>query len=365
MKLPALLPALLCTLAMAGCEQKSAAPPAAAPQPAAGAVPQPSSAAQSVPQQLPALYSGTLPCADCPGIRFDLDLRANHVYVLRMTYLERDTSVDDIGQWSIQEDEVLTLTGSGERPSAWAIRDVDTLSKLDIEGKPIESNLNYTIVRQPDYTALEPHLTMRGLYRYMADAAQFEECLTGLKLPVAMEGDNVALQTAYATVRREPGAAVLASVEGRIAPRPAMEGDRTVDMLVVDRFVRFWPNESCGARGVTHDLVSTRWVLTRLNDEPVDVSKLQREPFIALEGNEHRVFGNGSCNRVVGAYETEGERITFKQLALTRMACPNMDFEAAFGKALNAATRWKISGAHLELFDADGKVVARFEERNL
>jgi copper homeostasis protein (lipoprotein) len=363
MKLPALLPVLMCVLAIAGCEQKSATPPS--PDQAAIAAPEPSPAARSVPQQLPALYSGTLPCADCPGIRFDLDLRANHVYVLRMTYLERNTSVDDIGQWSIGQDDVLTLTGGDERPSAWAIRDVDTLDKLDVEGKPIESTLNYTIVRQPAYAALEPHLTMRGLYRTMADAAQFEECLTGLKLPVAMEGDNVALQTAYASVRHEPGTPVMASVEGRIAMRPAMEGDQPVEMLVVDKFVRFWPNESCGARGVTHELASTRWVLTRLNDEPVDLSKLQREPFIAMESNERRVSGHGSCNRIVGAYETEGDRIAFKQLALTRMACPNMDLESAFGKALNAATRWKISGAHLELFDADGKVVARFEERNL
>lgn len=357
-----LLPVLICALALAGCEERSAP---SSPQSSEAATPAPSPAARGVPQQLPALYSGTLPCADCPGIRFDLDLRANHVYVLRMTYLERDRSVDDIGQWSIQQDEVLTLTGGDERPSAWAIRDVDTLEKLDIEGKPVESTLSHTIARQPAYTALEPRLTMRGLYRYMADAALFEECRTGLKLPVAMEGDNVALQTAYASVRREPGVPVLASVEGRIAPRPAMEGDRTVEMLVVDRFVRFWPNESCGARGVTHELAGTRWVLTRLNDEPVDLSTLQREPFIALENNERRVTGHGSCNRIVGAYDTQSDRITFTQLALTRMACPNMDFESAFGKALNAATRWKISGAHLELFDADGKVVARFEERNL
>jgi hypothetical protein len=42
-----------------------------------------------------------------------------------------------------------------------------------------------------------------------------------------------------------------------------------------------------------------------------------------------------------------------------------MAFESAFEKALNDAARWKISGAHLELFDANGAVVARFEERNL
>ena len=366
MKLPALCPALLCLLALAGCEQKageSAGPTSAA----APVAPPPSPAAQRVPQQLPALYAGTLPCADCPGIRLELDLRANHVFVQRMTYLGRtpEVVVDAIGQWSIQDDKVLILDGADDPSSAWSIRDVDTLIKLDIHGNPIESNLNYTIDRQASYQSLEPRLTMRGMYRYMADAAMFEECLTGLKLPVAAEGDNIALQTAYLSVKHEPDAPVLASVQGLIAPRPAMEGDQPVPTLVVEKFVRFWPNETCGARGVTHELASTRWVLMRLNDEPVNSSELQREPFIALEGNEHRVFGNGGCNRVVGGYATDGDKITFKPLALTRMACPNMAFESAFEKALNDATRWKISGAHLELFDANGAVVARFEERNL
>ncbi|HEY6644948.1 META domain-containing protein [Povalibacter sp.] len=359
-----IFPALLCASLLGGCGQETAEPSLAAPT---AAMPPPSPAAQRVPQQLPALYAGTLPCADCPGIRYELDLRANHVFVLRMTYLDTDPAiaVDEIGQWSIQEDKVLILDGADEPPTVWSIRDVDTLSKLDRDGNPIASKLNYTLVRQANYAALEPRLTMRGLYQSMADTAQFEECLTGLKLPVAQEGDNVALEAAYAALRREPGSAALVSIEGRIAAHPAMEGDRSVDTLVVDRFVRFSPNESCGARGVTHELASTRWVLMRLNDVPVNVSELQREPFIALEGNEHRVFGNGGCNRVVGGYQADGDQITFKPLALTRMACPNMAFESAFEKALAAAVRWKVSGAHLELFDANGAVVARFEERNL
>ncbi len=372
MKLPAIFSALLCALALAACQQRSAEPSAATPAAAPAAPPvaeaiTPPSAAQSVPQQLPALYAGTLPCADCEGIRYELDLRASHVFILRMTYLGKmpETIVDQIGQWSIQEDKVLTLDGGTGHPSAWSIRDVDTLNKRDLQGNPIVSTLNYTIVRQPAYAALEPRLTMRGMYRPMAEAAVFEECVTGLRLPVAMEGDNAALESAYATARRVPDAPVLASVEGRIAPRSLMEGDRPVDTLVVDRFVRFWPNETCGARGVTHDLASTRWVLTRLNDEPVDAGKLPREPFIALENNEHRVVGYGGCNRIVGSYETEGDRIAFKQLAFTRMACPNMAFESAFENAMHIATRWKITGAHLELFNVEGAVVARFEERNL
>jgi heat shock protein HslJ len=53
------------------------------------------------------------------------------------------------------------------------------------------------------------------------------------------------------------------------------------------------------------------------------------------------------------------------QMASTRMACPDMQTERAFMKALEATARWQISGAQLDLFGADGALAAGFEARNL
>ncbi len=360
MKLVAACIGLVLVVALTACEPKAPAPqvenPATAPPPATTAAPS---------QQLPALYAGVLPCADCPGIRYELDLRANNVFFERLTYLGTDTVSDSVGHWEMGDDKVLTLFGDGPVPQLWSMEDVGALRKLDVEGKPIESQLNYSLARESSYVPLEPKLRLRGAYRYMADAALFEECLTGLKLPVAQEGDNAALEAAYTAKRREPGQPILATVDGRIALRPVMDGDGTADTLVVERFDQLWPNESCGARGVTHELEGTRWVLTRLGDEVVTLNEGPRELSLALERGERRVAGYAGCNRLIGAYELDGQSITFKQMALTRMACPDMKYENAFGKALEATRTWKIAGPNLEFFDENGRVVARFEERNL
>ena len=90
---------------------------------------------------------------------------------------------------------------------------------------------------------------MRGLYVYLADAALFTECETGRRYPVAFEGDSVTLERAYLEMRRQPGEEVLVSLEGRIAERPAMEGPRTEESLIIKRFIGAWPGETCGARG--------------------------------------------------------------------------------------------------------------------
>jgi heat shock protein HslJ len=53
-------------------------------------------------------------------------------------------------------------------------------------------------------------------------------------------------------------------------------------------------------------------------------------------------------------------------MAGTMMACAQgMDTEKAFLEALRQVERWKIAGQHLELFDAAGKQVARFEARHM
>ena len=116
---------------------------------------------------------------------------------------------------------------------------------------------------------------------------------------------------------------------------------------------------------VTHELVGTRWALVRLGGEPVSIPDGAQEPFLALESAGSRAVGYGGCNRFTGNYELSGQDLSFKQMASTRMACPDMQTESAFMKALEAAARWQISGAQLDLFSADGALVASFEARNL
>ena len=88
--------------------------------------------------------------------------------------------------------------------------------------------------------------TRRGRFTYMADAALFEDCDSGLRFPVAMEADYLAAERAYLETRTEPGSAVLMTIEARLESRPPMEGDGLIEMIVIDRFIAAHPGESCG-----------------------------------------------------------------------------------------------------------------------
>jgi uncharacterized lipoprotein YbaY/heat shock protein HslJ len=218
----------------------------------------------------------------------------------------------------------------------------------------------------PQHAAMNADDELRGMYVYMADAALFTDCETGDRYPVAFEGDSLAVERAYLEARRQPGEELLISLEGHFAERPAMEGGDMETSLVVDRFIGVWPGETCGARGTVSELLDNYWKLTRLGDDPVVLSENQREPHLVLRSMDGRAQGFGGCNIFAGSFEIDGDSITFGHLGTTAMACPNSeDVEMVFMAALAEASTFRLMPHHLEMFDGEGHMVARFEAREL
>jgi copper homeostasis protein (lipoprotein) len=317
---------------------------------------------------LPASYAGDLPCADCQGIRYRLNLFPDGAFFLGMTYLGKGDGApsDDIGTWMLSSNRrVIVLKGGRDAPTLFRIVDAKTLRKLDLEGREIASALNYSIVRTDRFERLEPRLSMRGMFRYMADAGSFTECSTGQRWPVAHEGDNAALEREYVKTRKEPGGPVMVSVDGRVAMRPRMEGEGLQPTLVVDRFIATAPGGACAPRPAPAPLDGTSWRLTRLGDTAVVSKDPEGGPDLTFDAAAKRASGFGGCNRIMGSFARTGlDGLTIGQMAGTMMACADgMETEAAFSKALARVKRFNILGSILELHDEAGKLVARFEAR--
>ena len=106
---------------------------------------------------LPATFVGTLPCADCPGIRYQVNLLPDGTFSTRAVYEGRNTSFDDSGSWELaNEGKTLVLQGRRGAPEKFSLRDADTLLKLDADGHEIESKLNYDLQRVPTFVPIEP-----------------------------------------------------------------------------------------------------------------------------------------------------------------------------------------------------------------
>ena len=316
-------------------------------------------------QPLPASFSGTLPCADCPGIRYSLNLFDDHTYHLRMEYLGKEPpkSSDDLGRWGFMEEgRRLQLRGNRDRVSYFRLKDTDRLRKLDVEGREIESILNYDLVREPQFVAFEPRLKVRGMYRYVADAAQLRECITDRRYAVPARGDNLALQQAYAQARREPGQELLVNAEVRIIVQPRMDGPGEEDAVVIERFGSVWPGETCGTPLADAELTNTYWRLVRLGKEAVVPPAGGREPHVRFVPGDDRLQGSTGCNRLIGSYERKDSDLRFGAVAATQSTCEDgAEQEQSLLRALEATRRFTIVGSHLELLAEDGRLLARFE----
>ena len=317
---------------------------------------------------LPASFVGELPCADCPGIRYVLNLFPEKTFFLRNTSMGRNVPpLDNIGRWQLSGDgSTLILRGGKEPVESFAVKSAEVLRKLDPQGGEIASTLNYDLRRTPVFEQVEPRLEMSGMFRYMADAATFTECRSGQRWPVATEGGYRDLEAEYLKYRQQPGEDLMVSLEGQVATRPNMDSGRPTPTLVVERYLGIWPGETCGAPFATSPLRETYWKLTRLEGKPVILAEKQREPSLVFRSQDSRVTGFGGCNNLTGGYKLNGDEIAFGGIAATQMACvQGMDTEAALFSALGRVRKWKIAGEHLELYDADGNTLARFEARAL
>jgi len=318
-----------------------------------------------------AIFSGNLPCADCAAVRHQLELFPDGSYFLRRAYLGkgRDAVVDEIGRWTLSRDgATLTLKGSGDTTRRIAIGKQDTLRVLGGSGKKTPSSSSGTLALTNRAPPLEPRLEMRGMFTYMADAGRFTECSSRQSWPVAQEGDNAELESAYLRARRRDGGETLVRVVGRVAMRPRVEGGGSERTLVVERFLDISPGERCSGGGgreggaTNATLESTYWTLTSLGGRPVTVRSGQQAPYLMLNAETGRMSGWAGCSGISGRYRANDQSLAFAALMSMRTTCTaGAELERRYLATLRSVSRAKITGQRLELFDARGKSVARFE----
>jgi len=315
--------------------------------------------------ELPATFIGTVPCADCEGLRVHLNLFGDDSFFLRTTRLGKAGAIsDDLGSWTLSSDRrLIVLKGRGEALHILEITAPGTLRELAADGRPNTGRGPNQLTRAAPFRPVEVRSSMRGAYTYLADAATFVECSTGQRWTVSAEGASRELESAYLKVRPAPGAAVMVDIDGMAVQRPRSDAG-TETALIVERVGRMLPKESCPSRFSSAPLTETYWRLTHLGDRAVPpVTDQRRVPSLTFLADSNSFSGSSGCNRLVGTYRIQSTTMTLTSSG-TMVACRDeAKTEAAFLTALQATRTYRIVGQVLELVDAKGAAVARFEAR--
>ena len=160
-----LLLAVVATLAVAACKPQAPAEPVAPTAPAEPAAPAAAApvAVESAPAMMTAAdvpfdikgfagtFTGTLPCADCPGIDTRITLNADGSYALHEVYQGKGNGFDGDGTWTAEENGKrirLDPNSKSQQDRLYAVTSADQIDALDSAGMPIESTHSTTLKRE-------------------------------------------------------------------------------------------------------------------------------------------------------------------------------------------------------------------------
>jgi len=322
---------------------------------------------------LPATWKGTLPCPDCAGTKYHLNLLPDHSFKLKRTFLASGNGTSreivDSGTWQLSPDATeLTLRFSGNLTEKFRAVSDKCLQQIPGNmGMAIKPDTTRQICRAERLEPVSASREMRGLYSYMADLGMFMDCDTGRRYPVAMEKDNARLEQAYLKAKHGVAEPLIVRFQGYITTRPAMEGSRMNKVVVVEHFIEITSARSCREpesqasaitetqTGSLEKLENTRWELIEIAGEPVSALPGSPPPGFRLNPQGKSLRGFGGCNRIMGSYTLEGDRLSFGPIATTRRFCEeSQGLEDRFVQAIEQVRTFKLNGDILELYGEYG-----------
>ncbi len=341
-----------------------AAAPSAGPAPRTPLAPLPPAVAL---RNLPASFTGTLPCADCPGIRYELDLFPDDSFFVKRTYLERPAAPTqfDMGSWVLSSDRrVVVLQGTHGPAEMFAIRSASTLRMLDRQGQAIDSTLPYTLRRSSRFTTIAVQMPMRGVYRAATGSmpARFTECSTGQSWPVEAQGAAQQLDAMYHGAIKGTDAWLLMALDGRLESRRSGR-----PALIVEGATRALSGSICGPRFSEAPLENTPWTLTELGATAVASGAASgpgaQAPTLRFRSDARSFSASSGCVRLTGRYQDVGDALAMAEIGTMKACATVTGTETAFQQALGRTRRYRILGNTLELYDVSNRRLARFEAR--
>jgi hypothetical protein len=187
----------------------------------------------------PSSFRGEVGCSDCGRLKATLTLRADGLFLLRSVDRSEPQrpgrAVVSLGVWETPETGELVLKSELEPAQYFQQLPEHRLRLLRQRSLPVRAALPDELRLLPEVDAFSEPFAMRGLVVYLEGTGRFKECASGRTWPIAAEAAAAERARAYSARPAIAGEPRLVTIEARFAQRTARSGERTEEVVIVDR----------------------------------------------------------------------------------------------------------------------------------
>lgn len=319
------------------------------------------SSSRQLPEELADTYYGFLPCADCPGISYTLDLQTNGQYHLTMDYYDRESTFESVGEFTYENDRIMLY--ADEKITGQYEFEGDKLIHLDGDGNRIMTDLApyYILYKGNPSKAEMPEELANSL-----DTSTYIYKGTGNEpfWMVRITQDNSLFFKGLMEKEMEfevPIDERTVSEDHRIVTYSAKDGLYALDVRIIHQQCQddmsgfYFPTtlhviltidgqeyelNGCGEFTDQHRL-NGFWELEKIGDTEMTTVT----PTLIVDLADGKIYGNAGCNRYFGSIgNVTTSTIHFTQAGSTKMACPEMSIENQYMELISQDNiAWSIS----------------------
>ena len=320
-------------------------------------------------------FYGTIPCADCPGIEYELHLHEDNTFNESSLYLERtDETLTEDGTYRIESDSIIVLDRDHKDGINRLLIRGENLIILDSDGKEVEGSLApyYILSKEKPETSMATEVSTEYSFKatgnepfwnigfgednkiYIGGMLGEDQISYSFPMPEAKDLNEHAKSYHIKNDKLEmnllvsPQACADSMADNIFTHKVSVQ-------LKLANWDEFQDLQGCGEYKGIHQLNSI-WLLSSINGE--EISENNRNAHLQFDVSEGIFFGNGGCNNINGDFEYTETSITFGTVAATLMACKNLDDESKFITKLDGATYdIQLSRDDLKLSNEENELV--------
>lgn len=344
------------------------------------------------------IWLGMLPCADCEGIDYQLNLKNDYTFKQKSVYKGKAEEIFiDEGRWGFVSDSVITISGTDDYKmfliqqnhlvmldqggnktessfeekyqlhkdptTVKETKDLEPTKEVTSVVPVVEMNLNYyqeKFLNGVDFFARgnEPNWTLEIDFEKSMSFVMFEgfKIITPAAEGIKALDSDVTLYTA----KTDSGELVITVIKDKCQDNMSGEYFPYKVRVEAKSSSDFSYNTFEGCGRFLYDMrLYDIYVMEEMTGFNFKKEKLMKgRPQFEFNLTEMRFSGHAGCNQINGGITVIGNKINFGNLVGTLMACPNMKVERAVIEALNQKTvTYSIDKMKLTIISGKTKMV--------